>query len=272
MSSIKNSLSGILRKTGLLYAADMGRFIFQKINNYNRNQQFKKQDPSFALPPDYFLYETFTLDYQEYMHQGKCNAEELIDLMRPLTDLSIPGKRILDWGCGPARVVRHLPWLFSHNHFIYGTDYNHEYINWCSKHLNGISFTANNLYPPLAFDDNYFDIIYSISILTHLSEKNHTEWINEIKRVLKPGGIFIVSTQGSAYKDKMLKNEITEFEKGNLVTRNYLKEGHRIFSAFQPEAFMKNVFKDFEIIDCQKGEEGRSIHGKQDTWIVRKIV
>ena len=270
MGSIKNSLSAILRKTGLLYAADHGRFFFQKIRNYNRNKQFKKKNPSFTLPPDYFLYETFTLNYQEYRYQGRCNAAELIDVIKPLTDLSIPGKKILDWGCGPARVVRHLPELLLHDHFVYGTDYNREYINWCSKNLEGISFSSNDLFPPLQFDDNYFDVIYSISILTHLSEKNHYEWINEIKRVLKPGGIFIVTTQGSAYKDKMLKSEIAEFEKGNIVTRDYLKEGHRIFSAFQPESFMKDLFKEFEIIDCQKGEEGRSIHGKQDTWIVRK--
>ncbi|MEP7165269.1 MAG: class I SAM-dependent methyltransferase [Ferruginibacter sp.] len=267
---MKNSLSGILRKAGLLYAADHGRFFFQKARNYHRNKQFRKQYPAFALPPDYFLYETFTLDYHEYMQHGKCNAAELTDLIRPLIDLSVPGKRILDWGCGPARVVRHLPELLLHQHLIYGTDYNTEYINWCSKDLPGITFTANKLYPPLAFDDNYFDVIYSISILTHLSEKNHYEWISEIKRVLKTGGIFIVTTQGSAYIDKMLKREINEFENGNLVTRNYQKEGHRIFSAFQPESFMRNLFNDFEIIEFQQGATGHSIHGKQDTWIVQK--
>ncbi len=270
MSSLKNSLSGLLRKTGLLYGADYLKYFFQKIKNFNRNNRFKKKYPSFILPPDYFLYETFTLDYYEYMYQGSCNATELIEVLNPLTDLSVPGKKILDWGCGPARVVRHLPELLFHKHLIYATDYNKEYIDWCSKQLDGISFTSNELYPPMHFDNNYFDVIYSLSILTHLSEKNHYEWISEMQRVLKPGGILIITTQGSAYKNKMLKNELAEFDKGNIVIRDFLKEGHRIFSAFQPEPFMRNLFKYFEIITCQKGIDGNSIHGKQDTWIVKK--
>ena len=269
MSHLKNSISGILRKTGLLYAADYGKFIFQKVKNFNRNRRFKKKYPSFILPPDYFLYETFTLDYYQYMFQGRANATELVDTIKTLIDLSIPGKRILDWGCGPARVVRHLPELLSHKHLIYGSDYNRDYINWCSKHLQGISFAFNELHPPLPFADDLFDVVYSISILTHLSEKNHYEWINEIRRVLRPGGILIITTQGSAYKDKMLSHEIAAFEKGELVTRDYIKEGHRIFSAFQPEVFMRKLFNDFEILIFQEADKGNSIHGKQDTWIVK---
>lgn len=271
MSGIKNSLSGFLRKTGLLHQADHLKFYIQKIKNRRRNNQFRKQNPSFLLPPDYFLYETFTLDYEVYKSEGRCNASELVELMSNYTDLSIPGKKILDWGCGPARVVRHLPELLSDKHLIYGTDYNNQYINWCRKNLNGISFTANELSPPLSFNENFFDVIYSISILTHLSEKKHAEWVNEINRVLKPGGILIITTQGSAYKNKMLSNEIIEFDKGNIVTRDFNIEGHRIFSAFQPENFMRQLFQAFDILEFQQGDAGKSIHGKQDTWVVRKL-
>ena len=270
MGNFKNSLSAILRKTGLLYSSDYLKFFLKKIKNFNRNSQTKKLYPAFIFPPDYFLYETFALDYYQYLHQGKCNANEIIDIISPLINLSIPGKKILDWGCGPARVVRHLPEMLSHKHLIYGTDYNSKYINWCSNNLSGISFAANSLYPPIAFENNYFDFIYSLSILTHLSEKNHFAWIAEIDRLLKPGGILIISTQGSAYKNKMLKNERKEFEKGNIVVRNYLKEGHRIFTAFQPETFMRELLNGFEIITLQKGSEGNSIQGIQDTWVVKK--
>lgn len=270
MSSIKNIVSGTLRKTGLLYTADNLKFFMQKIKNYSDNKRFRKQNPWFVLPPDYFLYETFTLNYHEYMIQGKLNAEEIIDTVSQLTGLAVPGKRILDWGCGPARVVRHLPELLSGKHHIYGSDYNESYIDWCSRNLPLISFKTNKLAPPLAFEDNYFDLIYSVSILTHLSEKNHYDWIHEIKRVLKPGGILLISTQGNAYKDKMLAEEISLFEKGNLVIRSFSKEGHRIFSAFQPESFMRKLFSGFDIIEHQKGNE-TSIHGKQDTWIVKKV-
>lgn len=270
MSAAKNQLSGILRKTGLLYAADYLKFLLQKCLNYARNKGFRNTYPSFALPPDYHLYETFTLDYGEYKYQGELNASELVDLISTVADLDTPGKKILDWGCGPARVVRHLPSLLAHKHEIYATDYNKDYINWCSHNLRDIVFSSNGLNPPLVFAGNYFDIIYSISILTHLSEKNHYEWIGEINRILKPGGILIITTQGNAYKTKMLDYERIKFERGELVTRSYSKEGHRIYSAFQPPAFMKQLFSSFEIIEYQDGAKGESIHGEQDTWVVRK--
>ena len=68
----------------------------------------------------------------------------------------------------------------------------------------------------------------------------------------------------------MLKQEIQEFERGDLVVRSANKEGHRIFSAFQPEPFMADLFKNFEIVAFQAGTSGHSIHGLQDTWIVKK--
>jgi SAM-dependent methyltransferase len=267
---MKNKLSAILRKTGLLYAADYVKYLSQKIQFYSSNKRFQKTHPGFSLPPDYFLYETFLLHYADYYSQGKWNAAELVKTIQPLTDLGNPGKKILDWGCGPARVLRFFPELLPAKHLLFGTDYNRDYIDWCSKNLPGINFSTNELNPPLQFESNYFDVIYSISILTHLSQKNHRDWINEIHRVLKPGGILIISTQGSAFKNKMLKQELLKFESGELVVRIAIKEGHRIFSAFQPENFMINLFKDFEIIAFQAGTSGLSIHGLQDTWIVKK--
>ena len=97
MGNFKNSLSAILRKTGLLYSSDYLKFFLKKIKNFKRNSQTKKLYPAFIFPPDYFLYETFALDYYQYLHQGKCNANEIIDIISPLIDLSIPGQKILDW-------------------------------------------------------------------------------------------------------------------------------------------------------------------------------
>jgi ubiquinone/menaquinone biosynthesis C-methylase UbiE len=41
------------------------------------------------------------------------------------------------------------------------------------------------------YDDNFFDIVYCISVLEHVG--SYKETINEIHRIIKPGGIFIVT-------------------------------------------------------------------------------
>jgi len=42
--------------------------------------------------------------------------------------------------------------------------------------------------PPLPFPDNSFDLIYAVSVFTHLSEEHQRTWLPELRRVLRPGG------------------------------------------------------------------------------------
>lgn len=178
--------------------------------------------------------------------------------------------KILDWGCGPGRIVRHLPNLLP-DCDIYGSDYNYKYIEWCNENLPEITFKTNDLTPPLQFEQNYFDLIYGISIFTHLSEKMHFSWVEEFKRVLKPGGILYITAHGLAFRQKLSDADKTLFDAGRLVYSKKTKEGHRTFVAFHSEKFMKELFSDFEILSHNPGKtEGLSI--SQDVWIVRKII
>jgi len=109
----------------------------------------------------------------------------------------------LDWGCGPARIIRHLPKLLP-NTSLYGTDYNAKSIAWNKANFQKISFELNNINPPTSFEDGFFDAIYGLSIFTHLSEENHFNWISELYRISSPGAILILTTHGQAYREKLL--------------------------------------------------------------------
>ncbi|MDZ7626598.1 MAG: hypothetical protein U5J96_19380 [Ignavibacteriaceae bacterium] len=53
------------------------------------------------------------------------------------------------------------------------------------------------------------------------------------------------------------------------MVRGNVKEGHRTFAAYQPPQFMRELFKDVEILEHVTSEpEGNYI--PQDVWIVRK--
>jgi hypothetical protein len=56
---------------------------------------------------------------------------------------------ILAWGCGPGRIIRHMPDLFDESGQCHGTDYNFRSIAWCRENLPGIQFAINDLKPPL---------------------------------------------------------------------------------------------------------------------------
>jgi ubiquinone/menaquinone biosynthesis C-methylase UbiE len=50
--------------------------------------------------------------------------------------------------------------------------------------------------PKLPFSDKSVDLLYGISVMTHLTEYNQHRWLREIRRVIKPGGCVILTSNG----------------------------------------------------------------------------
>ena len=266
----KGQISNLLRRLGLMYCADWVIYHLQRFKNLKVNKDFKLMNPDVKLPPDYLIYESFQINYQKYYNDGIETAKWLADCFKKHIDLI--DKRILDWGCGPGRIIRHLPDVIGNHCDFLGTDYNKKSIDWCSKNLIGIKFNHNNLNALLPYEDNSIDVIYGISVFTHLSERLHYEWYSELYRILKPKGIMFLTTQGDNFKVKLTYSELEKYNSNQLVVRGKVKEGHRTFSAFHPNGFMRRLFNNVEILEHieTKPEKGKKL--PQDIWIVRKKI
>lgn len=264
----KGSLSLAFRNMGLMYLADSAKFYLQKARNSKANRQFREANPDIALPPDYMMFEAFRLDYERYYNGGLKSAEWIVDLLAP--HIAWDNKRILDWGCGPGRIIRHLPDLLPETCFFYGTDANEKTIAWCQQTLHDIDFQNNGINPPLNYQQDYFDALYGISIFTHLSAQNHEKWFEELCRVSKKGGIILITTQGDAFKSRLSPGEQEEFRANELVIRGQVKEGHRVYSAFHPPQFMEKLFSSrTEILEHKPGKV-QEWGIEQDVWILKK--
>lgn len=92
--------------------------------------------------------------------------------------------------------------------FYRGFDVDSEMIRWCQKHFpaDHFGFTLlemhNKIYNPygsdenkprLSCEDNSVDLVYSISLFTHLLEEDIRHYVSESMRILKPGGIMSMS-------------------------------------------------------------------------------
>ncbi len=269
MTIIKAYITQILRFFRIIYLIDKVRFRFHKFRFHKKNNSFKKNNPDFVLPSDYLLYESFRLDYEKYYESGLATAKWLKSIFEKYIELQ--NVKILDWGCGPARIIRHLVNVVGGNNKFYATDYNRETIKWCRDNIKDVEFNLNSIDARLPYEDNYFEIIYGLSIFTHLSESKHYEWAKELIRVLKPQGIFVFSTQGKIYLSKMTQNEQKKFNNDMLVVRSSELEGHRIFSAFQPPRFIRKLFENEEIVEHIEPSASDENPYPQDLWIVRKI-
>lgn len=263
----KSKFTTLLRKLRLMHLADRLNFFYQKYRNRKSNKLFKANNPDVVLAPDYMIYESFQMNYENYYNDSVSTAKWLISYFGK--QIALRNIKILEWGCGPARIIRHLPRLLDSSCEIFGSDYNHQTIEWCKKNIPEVHFSKNNLQPPLDFENDFFDIIYATSVLTHLSEEMHYAWFRELKRICKKNGIIFLTTHGDNCKPKLTAEELKTFEAGKLVVRGNVKEGHRTFAAYQPPQFMRKLFSDVEILEHVTREaEGSYI--PQDVWIVRK--
>jgi SAM-dependent methyltransferase len=114
--------------------------------------------------------------------------------------------RILDFGCGCGRVLR---WLepIAEGREIHGTDVDRKAVEWCAANIPFARFRVNGPLPPLPYGDGAFDLVYSISVLTHLDEERQVRWLEELRRVTAPGGIVVVTVMGDGILPELREDE-----------------------------------------------------------------
>lgn len=229
------------------------------------NRAFRAAYPGFAAPPLAILWDAqATTDLAEYKRSGQEAAVGFWELIRPQLDPARPA-RVYEWGCGPARIVRHLPPLATgYRVGFHASDYNASSIAWCRAHLPGITFFENGLAPPLAVSDGAFDVAFCRSVFTHLSADMHAQWIAELRRVVRPGGILILTTHGLAYRPRLTAQERVRYDAGELVVRTLGAEGRKLFAAFQPPEFVRReLLRGLTIVEHIPGDR------TQDIWVTR---
>jgi SAM-dependent methyltransferase len=231
------------------------------------NLAFRKEHPGFAVPPLPILWDAqATTDLVEYKRSGEETASQYWDLMRPYLEASASRlQRVCEWGCGPARIIRHLPRLASGWSIeFYGSDYNRESIRWCRENLHDVTFVENGLAPPLPFEQDFLDVVFARSVFTHLSEDLHYRWVAEMIRVLRPGGVFILTTHGDAYRPRLTVRERVRYDAGEFVIRTLAAEGRKLFAAFHSPHFVRTrLLLGLEVLAHHPGR------GTQDIWMTR---
>jgi SAM-dependent methyltransferase len=113
------------------------------------------------------------------------------DAGRPLDSFA----SVLDYGCGCGRVLRFWPTIEGQS--IHGTDIDGDAIEWCRSAMPNFTFNRNGELPPTAYDAGRFDLIYSVSVFSHLRPDYAKPWVAELKRIAAPGALLIISLHGS---------------------------------------------------------------------------
>ena len=106
-----------------------------------------------------------------------------------------PGKAGLDFGCSSGRVVRVLATAYPDMEWS-GCDPLEEAISWARENLPGIRFDTSPEQPPLQYVDRSLDLVFAISVWSHFGERAGLRWLEEMRRLLRPGGRLVLTTHG----------------------------------------------------------------------------
>ncbi len=101
---------------------------------------------------------------------------------------------VLDWGCGCARVLRYVSARHTIN--LIGVNIDADKIAWCESAFPTTAFHAIGLDPPLPLAAESIDLVYGLSVFTHLSERDQFMWLEELRRITRPGGVLLMTVQG----------------------------------------------------------------------------
>jgi SAM-dependent methyltransferase len=107
-------------------------------------------------------------------------------------------RRVLDWGVGCGRIARHFP--SEGPGALTGCDIDQDNVDWCGAHLPG-TFVSCSMTPPLPFGAASFDLVYGISVFTHLREAMQLKWLDELYRVMAAGALLLTTIHGRTALD-----------------------------------------------------------------------
>jgi SAM-dependent methyltransferase len=189
-------------------------------------------------PPRVILRVTGTPDVEWFLLGGAAGMASLRDALR---DQGVDVARldsVLDFGCGCGRVLRHWAGVGPR---VHGCDYNPRLVEWCRRNLPFAHVETNSLAPPLPFPDEAFDLVYALSVFTHLPEALQESWMRELRRVLRPGGYLVLSVHGTRYAGELSAEERARFERGDLVVRASREAGTNRCGAYHPERYVRKT-------------------------------
>lgn len=194
--------------------------------------------------------------WSETLHQIRTHARQsMIDSDKGTASTL----RILDYGCGCGRVARH---IVPESIKYMGVDIDDIAVEWCKEHLGHIGH-FDNISAMSAIPDGALDAIMSVSVFTRIDFDVQEELITEFFRMLKVGGIIVLSIHGTYAAHKNLNP--SDFQ-------TFLKEGR----LFKKSKFMSSYFSSafcgadmeflnaFDYIPCGLG-------GWQDIVVMKKV-
>jgi SAM-dependent methyltransferase len=210
---------------------------------------------------------------ESYEQAGRTRKAGIVEALPD--DWSFDGKRVLDFGCGSGRVLRQfLPEAASGE--FWGCDLHRPTIAWLDEHLSPpLRFFVNDAIP-MPHPDSHFDLVYAISVFTHITHE-WSAWLLELHRILKPEGLLLATFLGPDAGGRRISELPDEDELGmcaRTVRGQSLDHSSGALVWHSPWWLRSHWGRAFEILELRLGAFAGGRHGfvlgrKRDVSLTR---
>ncbi len=189
------------------------------------------------IPPRELRRHVGEANLNEFLRGGGKVAHELTSVLDGVGRPFASFRSVLDFGCGCGRVLRPLMDRASPDIAFSGCDLDRGAIGWLAANLPGHYFLSG-FWPPLEVPDGAYDLVYAISVFTHLPREKEAAWLAEMYRVIQPGGVGVLTTFGpellEVYRQGRRPGMRQEWRK-RLLSHGALEEELSIFEGEAPD-------------------------------------
>ena len=233
------------------------------IRTISPNETMNRQDASFP---------------KEYWVAGRSALQAIRRCLqaagRALSDIH----RVLDLPCGHGRTLRYLK-AASPKAELTACDLLRDGVDFCSSVFGAIPVYSTEDVSKIPLKDNYFDLIWVGSLLTHLDSKHWKPLLNKLSSCLRDDGVLVFTTHGDYVYRRMRGLEAFEghglpywritqvlyrFERTGFGYADYLGSNRYGISVSAPHWVLSKVSRHRELRFVHFGE--RSWHSLQDVY------
>lgn len=191
-----------------------------------------------------------------------------------------PKAVILDFGCGSGRILAGWEGLLPEGGKLFGVDINPNLVAFCKANISFATASQSSYDPPLDFEQAKFDFVYSASVLTHMTLPACLRWAGELARIIKPGGVLMISYHGAHYIET-LRGLAPDGEQRLTRDGYYLHScseesetfrGSNEYASFMTSEFVTALFNRFDLLSLRVGSSSNPTHfaSYQDVAILRR--
>lgn len=201
-------------------------------------------------------------DRRQFAISRSPTVQSIIDLCSEAGIDSRHFKIILDFGCGCGRVLAGWEHALPAGATLLGCDINPRLVSFCSTNIPFARTWVSSFLPPLeGITNGMIDFVYAASVFTHVDKSAAMMWAVEMKRIIKPGGILMMSYSGS-YFEKLLgglsSSGLAEFKERGFYCHIHgrpeqTSPGSNDYATFMNSAFVKDLFEGFDPILLREG-------------------